>query len=242
MNTSRSPAKRAAARTTGAQRPPKKANWSAWRHSAMLPLRDAVALSLGLEPASVSLEHRDFALRLKLAVAHFRARRLLRVNMQERAAQPALSLVWVPHFAAWARQRPKWSLPPEMAAIAQARLSASDGGSDAAQRRALRARNWQEAMRAMADELHQRDLAAGEWCSLTEMARRLALEAARHNIHGARGELSEGNILRAALSGGQWQRPATARQARAAKKAKTPNQERRPARPAGATTRAKPRN
>lgn len=181
----------------------------------MLPLRDAVALSLDFEPASVSLEHGDFALRLKLAVAHVRARRLLKVNMQERPVQPALSMVWVPHFAAWARQKPKWSLPPEMAAIAQARLSSSERG-EARQRRVLRSHSWQEAVRALADELHRRDLAAGNWCSLKEMARRLAAEAVKHNIHGPRGELSEQNILRAALSGGQWKRP---RAARAVKKA-----------------------
>ena len=180
----------------------------------MLPLRDAVALSLDFEPSSVTLEHREFATRLKVAVAHFRSRRLLKLNMQARssAVPPALAQVWVPHFAAWARAKAKWHLPHELATIAQTKLSApSSNGDGAAQRRALQADSWQEAVRGLADEMHLRDQKTGLFSSTSKIAERVATAAAMHGIRGPRGELSAQNILRAALQGGRWQRPKTRR-------------------------------
>lgn len=193
----------------GARRLPKKANWSAWRGESMVLLRDAVALSLDFEPETVTLEHRDFAQRLKVAVAHFRERRILKLNIQDRSSlHTPLTPVWVPHFAAWAKSKPKWHLPPELQAVAQQRLSASDKGAvSAGQRRAAQAKTWQEAVRHLADELHMEDVKAGREASLKEIAERTAAGAAKHSIAGPRGELSAENILRAALAGGRWTRP-----------------------------------
>lgn len=176
----------------------------------MLKLRDAVALSLDFEPDSVSVEHHEFAHRLKVAVAHFRDRRILKLNMQTPTSnmQPALAQVWVPHFAAWARVKPKWHLPPELAAIAQPRLSAPARlQASAAQRRAVLAGSWQEAVRELAGELHLQDLQAGTRSSTRAIAERVAVAAARLSIRGPRGELSAQNILRAALQGDKWKRP-----------------------------------
>jgi hypothetical protein len=200
--------------TDFSHRLPKKANWAAWSNSHMLKLRDAVALSLDFEPDSVSMEHREFATRLKVAVAHFRSRRILKLNMRTSslASQHALTEVWVPHFAAWARVKPKWHLPPELAAIAQPRLSAAareQAGSD--QRRVARAGGWQEAVRQLASEMHLEDLKAGLLSSTKEIAERVAVAAAKLSIIGPRGELSAQNILRAALHGGRWTRPKAAK-------------------------------
>lgn len=180
----------------------------------MLKLRDAVALSLDFEPDSVSMEHREFASRLKVAVAHFRSRRILKLNMRTSslASQHALTEVWVPHFAAWAKFKPKWHLPPELVAIAQPRLSAAarkPAGSD--QRRAVKAGGWQEAVRELASEMHLQDLKAGVLSSTKEIAERVAVAAAKLSITGPRGELSALNILRAALQGGKWKRPKAAK-------------------------------
>lgn len=180
----------------------------------MLKLRDAVALSLDFEPDSVSMEHREFATRLKVAVAHFRSRRILKLNMQtpSLASQHALTHVWVPHFAAWAKVKPKWHLPPELAAIAQPRLSAAARDqSGSGQRRAAVAGGWQEAVRQLASEMHLDDLKAGVLSSTKEIAERVAVAAAKLSIIGPRGELSAQNILRAALHGGKWKRPKAAK-------------------------------
>jgi len=176
----------------------------------MLPLRDAVALSLDFEPSTVTVEHAEFANRLKIAVAHFRSKRLLKVNLQTRAltTQPALSQVWLPHFAAWAKAKPKWEMPPGLARIAQAKLSAAaKTAAGPVQRRAIQTRSWQQAVRALADELHLRDQRAGVRSTTKDIALRAAIEAAKNSIHGPRGELTPQNILRAALQGGKWKRP-----------------------------------
>jgi len=189
----------------------------------MLKLRDAVALSLDFEPDSVSVEHHEFAHRLKVAVAHFRDRRILKLNMQTPTSnmQPALTQVWVPHFAAWARVKPKWHLPPELAAIAQPRLSAPARlQASAAQRRAVLAGSWQEAVRELANELHLQDLRAGTHSSTRAIAERVAVAAAKLSIRGPRGELSAQNILRAALQGDKWKRPKPKQAARSVNGAK----------------------
>ncbi len=193
---------------TSRRRGPRKADWAVWRAMPMVLLRDAVALSLDFEPSSVTMEHLEFAGRLKIAIAQFRARRLLKINMREHVIHPSLTQVWLPHFAAWARQKPKWALPPPLAEIAQAKLSfAVARAAGPSNRYALQAKSWQEAVRALADELHLQDQKAGTWSSNKNIAGRVAVEAIKHSIEGPRGPLSPENILRAALQGGKWKRP-----------------------------------
>lgn len=82
--------------------------------------------------------------------------------------------------------------------------------------------SWKESVRAIADELHARDAAAGAYSSLKDMSERISnalretgppgdIEAARRITGGAKlegrsGPLSPGNILREALQGGRWTR------------------------------------
>jgi hypothetical protein len=173
--------------TAPRRRGPRKANWSVWRATPMVLLRDAVALSLDFEPSSVTMEHVEFAGRLKIAIAQFRARRLLKINVREHVIHPSLTQVWLPHFAAWARQKPKWALPPPLAGIAQAKLSsAAARAAGPSNRYASQAESWQEAARALADELHLQDQNAGAWSSNKDIAGRVAVEAVKHSIEGPR--------------------------------------------------------
>lgn len=66
---------------------------------------------------------------------------------------------------------------------------------------------WEEKMRELADELHRRDLKAGSWSNLDEMANMLAVEAQKRGIIGPRGQLTAANIRRTALQGDRWKRP-----------------------------------
>jgi len=176
----------------------------------MMPLRDAVALSLDFEPSTVTVEHGEFADRLKIAVAHFRSQRILKLNMQSRALSipPALSPVWLPHFAAWAKARPRWKLPAPLAGLAQAKLSAAAKSASPGQRRAAQVKSWQHAVRVLADEICLKDQRAGLDSTIQDIARRVAIAAAKQSIRGPRGELTPQNIQRAALQGGKWKRPA----------------------------------
>ena len=67
--------------------------------------------------------------------------------------------------------------------------------------------SWQDRARAIADEMHRRDLAARVWSSNSDIADRVAKEAMRRGVTGPRGQLTAGNILREALQGGRWKRP-----------------------------------
>lgn len=191
-------------------------NWADWRDAHMMPLRDAVALSLNFEPSTVTAEHREFAGRLKLAVAHYRSRRILRLNMQTRARSnhPALCPVWLPHFAAWAKGEPNWTLPATLADIAQVHLSSAAEPASPEQRRAITVAEWQRTVRALADELCLRNQRAGIYATKKTIAGRVAIEAAKQGLRGPRGELTPRNILRAALQGDKWQRPRLKKAAR----------------------------
>jgi hypothetical protein len=199
-----------AAKRKTRQKLPKKANWVAWRAIHMMPLRDAVALSLDFEPSTVTVEHGEFADRLKIAVAQFRSQRILKLNIQSRSLStpPALSPVWLPHFAAWAKVRPRWKLPAPLAGMAQAKLSAAAKSASPAQRHAAQVKSWQHAVRALADDICLKDQRAGIDSTIKDIARRVAVAAAKQSIRGPRGELTPENIQRAALQGGKWKRPA----------------------------------
>ncbi|WP_395406355.1 hypothetical protein ACHMW6_06720 [Pseudoduganella sp. UC29_106] len=66
---------------------------------------------------------------------------------------------------------------------------------------------WQDAVRIIADELDAIDNQAGAWSSKADMSRRVAEIADKRGIKGAGSKkLTDGNILREALSGGAWRR------------------------------------
>jgi len=69
----------------------------------------------------------------------------------------------------------------------------ADGGDD-----------WQTKCRKIADELHAKDIAAGAWSSVSDIADRVASIAVERKIRGQQGQLTAGNILREALQGKKW--------------------------------------
>jgi hypothetical protein len=200
-----------AAELTGASSEPasEKANWGIWCAIPTVQLRDAVALSLDLEPDSVNLDNAEFANRLKIAVANVRDRRILKLNLQspEKLTHPAYTPVWLPHFAAWAKLKPGWDVPPILAQIAQSELSSADKVNPGpSERLAAKAKNWQDAVRKLADEVDKADQKAGSRMSKRAIAARVAIEAIKRGIIGPSGPLTASTILRAALQGNQWTR------------------------------------
>lgn len=62
---------------------------------------------------------------------------------------------------------------------------------------------WDRA-REIADEINAADVKACAYTSLTELAERVARVMRERGIHGKRGPLTGGNLLREALQGGRW--------------------------------------
>lgn len=69
--------------------------------------------------------------------------------------------------------------------------------------------NWHDDARAIADELHLRDLAAGAHCALAPMGDRVAKIMRERGIEGPQGPVSGATVKREALQGGKWKRPTT---------------------------------
>lgn len=63
---------------------------------------------------------------------------------------------------------------------------------------------WQEQCRAIADELHAKDVKAGAYSSMEDISQRVAKIADERGIEGVRGKLTANNIKREALQGGRW--------------------------------------
>ncbi|MEF8701526.1 MAG: hypothetical protein V5B33_19890 [Candidatus Accumulibacter sp. UW20] len=66
--------------------------------------------------------------------------------------------------------------------------------------------DWKVAARAIADEMHEKDIRAGAYDSITNIAERVAAVMRTKNIHGPRGPLRGNTIAREALQGGKWKR------------------------------------
>lgn len=66
--------------------------------------------------------------------------------------------------------------------------------------------DWKVCARAIADELHEKDIRAGAHDSISNIADRVALEMRSRKIHGTRGPLAGNTIAREALQGGKWKR------------------------------------
>lgn len=64
--------------------------------------------------------------------------------------------------------------------------------------------DWQGQCRAIADELHAKDVKAGAYSSTDDISHRVAEIAAERGIEGPQGRLSAANIKREALQGGRW--------------------------------------
>lgn len=64
--------------------------------------------------------------------------------------------------------------------------------------------DWQTGCRTIADELHAKDVAAGAWSSVSDIADRVAPIAVERKIRGPQGQLTAGNILRESLQGKKW--------------------------------------
>lgn len=79
-------------------------------------------------------------------------------------------------------------------------VTAKVGGSDTASG----GDDWQTKCRVIADELHAKDIAAGAWSSVSDIADRIAPIAVERKIRGPQGQLTAGNILREALQGDKW--------------------------------------
>ncbi len=67
--------------------------------------------------------------------------------------------------------------------------------------------NWHDDARAIADELHLRDLAAGAHCALAPMGDRVAKIMRERGIEGPQGPVSGATVKREALQSGKWKRP-----------------------------------
>lgn len=66
--------------------------------------------------------------------------------------------------------------------------------------------HWTVHARQIADECDLKDEKSDVWCSLKDMAARVAKIATERKIEGPQGPLTGGNILRVALQGGRWKR------------------------------------
>lgn len=83
-------------------------------------------------------------------------------------------------------------------------LPPSDQGEDQQEENVFA---WKDQARAIADELHRRDMVAGAWSSNSDIANRVAKECVQRGVLGPRGRLTANNILREALQGWRWKRP-----------------------------------
>lgn len=129
---------------------------------------------------------------------------------------PANHGVRLSEFAAWAVSKMQWpGMPPEL--VAMARKPSEQADASAQQKDApvtpekvgdgdtvAGGDDWQTKCREIADELHAKDIDAGAWSSVSDIANRAAPIADERKIRGPNGRLTGPNILRMCLQGDMW--------------------------------------
>ena len=197
--------------------------WQEWRMEDFVAPWEAAALSLGLEPRSIAQrEKRDF--RDDATCEDFWMRERIIKNADWAAVGRSMRGIRLPDFAAWAIRK-GMEIPDELRALAEGatppatqpldaapepQLFSADADQGEQEDRAQESSTgtWHDRVREVADELHRKDINAGAWSSNKDIAERVASEAIKRGIRGPTGQLTAGNILREALQGGRWKRPA----------------------------------
>lgn len=217
--------------TTRIAPPAKTPDWDLWLHMPEVRLWQAVALSMNMDPDSLKnhpqawmagagaepiFKENSFSSQAQKDMFGKRLRLLVANKTVKNGFSPGTLSMDNPHnhgvrlseFAAWA-PTVRWNdIPPELAALAKKPTAAAEtkpapakaGAGDTA----TDGDSWQTKCRAIADELHAKDLAAGAWSSVSDIANRVAPIAITQKIRGPQGQLTAGNILREALQGDRW--------------------------------------
>lgn len=112
----------------------------------------------------------------------------------------------------WSNNQPGFGIKPLPAVLLpvneraqnQQTIRKNDAPKDAASKNCGQANDWKNDVRAIADELHAKDVRAGAYSSTDDISHRAAKLADDRGIKGPRGKLTAGNIKREALQGGRW--------------------------------------
>lgn len=208
---------------------PYQPKWERWLYVPRIELGKAIALTLDIDPACLSsgkhLIPDDFKTRLAVAIEHLQPGGVLSDFAGEARHD---SIVVTLQEVARLAQLCRWTLPPEfprhieqgaeapppatqpLDAAPEPQLFSADADQGEQEDRAQESSTgtWHDRVREVADELHRKDINAGAWSSNKDIAERVASEAIKRGIRGPTGQLTAGNILREALQGGRWKRPA----------------------------------
>ncbi len=187
-------------------------DWKFWRDMPQVDLWQACALSLNLDPDSLTFSNDGMggASYIKMqsfpneeAWEKFNKRlRLLEAKMRESRVVPLAD------FVKWALSlSTPWDMPPELENVASvvkpskvetplptANANPEHNGLD-----------WKQSARLIADEFFDRDTNLGTRSTLDNYSARVMDEMQKRNIHGPRGRIDNANtIKRDALQGSKW--------------------------------------
>lgn len=190
------------------------ADWELWAHMPKATVREAVLLSLGLEPRppvltwtqyeaprSYAEPGREFERRLMLAAAHVDASGPL--HPLGSMPSPEDATVSLPEFGAWARGL-GWVLPEQFLAMsaAQAQQAPEPQAAPVVAESATGGDEWKAKARARAVEIIERQRKRDLYPPLIDVADEIAREFRAGGVMGASGKPLTGSyIKRHALKG-----------------------------------------
>ena len=205
-----------------------KPDWAVWLHIPKVTTWQACALSLDVEPNSITPKRKSPFGHSELVFAslgfpnkecwdefqkrHFVLSNNVNETIQSLGVHPDVDthIFRLADFVSWARTVVKWELPSELTQMStpsahSGNVQANDAGQITV--KAVTKANWHAHARAIADELHLIDARTGAHCSLNEMGDRVAEKMRKRGIEGPNGPVSGATVKRQALQGGRWVRP-----------------------------------